>query len=211
MEGTVLQLNIGKSNQYIWNGKNERSAIGKQSVRDAFLTKNGFIGDDVEDTKHHGGPDRAVCLYPFEHYSRWEDEFNVQLMVPAFGENLTVKGLPEKDVNIGDVFQLGEAVIEVSLGRVPCSTISKHNNLSFLLKRVFDTNYTGYFFRVLEEGKVTSDAKLILKERVQQNFSVFRTTEIILHEQKNKDLAYQLLEIPQLAVEWREKLVKRLF
>jgi MOSC domain-containing protein YiiM len=210
MEAEIVQLNVGKPKNYSWKGKAERSAIGKASVEEVLLTRKGFVGDGVEDHQNHGGPDRAVCLYPFEHYLQWENEFNTKFEIPAFGENLTVTGMLEKDVFIGDIYKLGRAIVEVSLGRVPCSTISKHNGVDRLLNRVFDTGYTGYFFRVIEEGRVLEDSEITLLDRVQENISVLRSNQIILQERDNRNAAQQLILIDALAEEWKEKLRKRI-
>ena len=147
------------------NGKEMNTGICKESVIDAFLTKNGFQGDGVADLRFHGGLDRAVCIYPYDHYALWESEFKTTLPASAFGENLTVTNMLEKDVHIGDIFQVGEAVIQITQSRIPCDTITKRTNLSLLLKRMVETGYTGYLCRVLEEGIVREDSQITLLKR----------------------------------------------
>src|SRR4051794_1687958 len=122
MEAEIIQLNIGMPKEQNWRKKRGISAIGKTPIDEVKLGKDGFAGDGIADTRHHGGPDRAVCLYSYDHYSRWEHEFGTKLSIPAFGENITVAGITERDLYIGDVFQLGDAVVEITQGRVPCST-----------------------------------------------------------------------------------------
>jgi MOSC domain-containing protein YiiM len=194
--------------EYNWKDQQEISAIGKTKVTEVYLTKAGFEHDGVANTKFHGGPDRAVCLYPFEHYSLWEKEFMQKLEFPGFGENITTTGMMEDKVFIGDVFNLGEAVIEVTQGRVPCSTISKHNGIDRLLNRIIETGYTGYFFRVLEEGRITSDAEIKLLHRVQNMYSVLRGNQLLFHEKGNKVEIGEMLQLEALSTEWKDRFKK---
>jgi MOSC domain-containing protein YiiM len=194
--------------KHTWNNQEETSAIAKTMVAEAFLSKAGFVLDGVANTNFHGGPDRAVCLYPFEHYSLWEQEFKQRLEFPGFGENITTTGMKEKDIFIGDVFRLGEAIIEVTQGRVPCSTISKHNGIVRLLNRIVETGYTGYFFRVLEEGQITSDAEIKLLNRVQDKYSVLRGNQLLFHEKENVTDIEEIFQLDALSTEWKERFKK---
>lgn len=192
------------------NGKEVRTAICKQSVEEAFLTKEGFIGDGVGDLKHHGGEDRAVCIYPFEHYSLWENEFGEPLPPAVFGENLTVTNMLEKNVCIGNVYRLGESVIQVTQGRIPCSTITKRTNNPSILKRMVQTGYTGYLCRVLEEGIVREDSAITLLEAHPEKVSILEGNKIYFHKQKDIEGIKRLLAVEGLADEWKKALVIRL-
>ncbi|WP_181444658.1 MOSC domain-containing protein [Bacillus sp. 03113] len=210
MIGELITLSIGKPKDYQWKGKNVSSGIGKSIVNEVLLTKERFIGDDVANPAFHGGPERAVCLYPYEHYHFWEKEFGVKLTPPAFGENICASGMKEDDVYIGDIFSLGEAKIQITEGRVPCSTISKFNGIDPLLGRIVETCFTGYFFKVLEEGKVYNTSLLKLEERKQEQVSVLKANHIMFHQQKNVDAMEELLQISDLSQAWKEKLINRL-
>ncbi|MBT2689332.1 MOSC domain-containing protein [Bacillus sp. ISL-47] len=208
--GIIKCLSVGKPQLYYWKNKEETSGIGKGKTADAFLTKEGFIGDGVANIDFHGGPDRAVCLYPYEHYQMWEKEFKKVFNLPSFGENICVSNMLEKDVFIGDVYSLGEAMVQITQGRIPCSTISKYNGEDRLLGRIVETGYTGYFFRVLEEGRVGADSCLKLVERKQENISVLEANYILFHNRKNRTAVAELLKVQELADVWREKLEKAL-
>ncbi|OZU87009.1 MOSC domain-containing protein [Virgibacillus indicus] len=192
------------------NGKEINTGISKQTIEEAFLTKNGFQGDGVGDLKNHGGLDRAVCIYPYEHYFLWEKELGNPLPPPTFGENLTVTNMLEKDVCVGDIFQLGESIIQVTQGRIPCSTITKRTNHPSLLKRMVQTGFTGYLCRVLEEGIVRKDSKTILLESHPNKVSILYGNEIYFHKQKDIEGIKRLLAVEELADEWKEPLVNRL-
>lgn len=208
IKANLIQLNVGEPKEYVWKDQVENSAIGKSKVTEAYLSKAGFASDGVANTKAHGGPDRAVCLYPYEHYIFWEKEFGKRLSLPAFGENITTIGMTERAMYIGDVVQFGDAVIEVTQGRVPCSTISKHNGINPLLNRIVETCLTGYFFRVIKEGTIHANAELKLLDRVQENYSILRGNQILFHEQENIAAIEEMLQLKALSDEWRNRFNK---
>jgi MOSC domain-containing protein YiiM len=117
----VISVNIGSVQSGVYKGKEATSGIGKSKVdRAVFLTELGLTGDEQADLVHHGGPDKAICVYSFDHYPHWENVLNRSLSFGAFGENFTVQHLNEGDVHIGDIFQIGTAVVQISQPRVPC-------------------------------------------------------------------------------------------
>ncbi|WP_198029813.1 MOSC domain-containing protein [Bacillus sp. J33] len=206
----IISLNVGKPKPHEWKNQQTISGISKEKVENALLTKEGFIGDGVANTDFHGGPERAVCLYPYEHYEMWGKEFKKVFSPPAFGENICVSNMLEKDVFIGDIFSLGDAAIQITQGRIPCSTISKYNGEDLLLSRIVETGYTGYFFRVLKEGKVASNSLMKLEERKQEKVTVLQANFTLFHDRKNRKAVEDLLEIQELAAVWKEKLKKAL-
>ena len=192
------------------DGKEMNTGIQKEPVEEAFLRKMGFHGDGVADLRHHGGLDRAVCIYPHEHYAQWAREFERPLPDSSFGENLTVTNMLEADVHIGDIFQIGEAVIQITQGRIPCSTITKRTNLPLILKRMVETGFTGYLCRVIEEGTVRLDSKITLLEPHPKQVSILFANEIYFHNPKDIEGINRILDIPELAQKWKESLEKRL-
>ncbi|WDV06419.1 MOSC domain-containing protein [Lysinibacillus irui] len=190
-------------------GRSMITGIEKQRVQEVYLSSRGFEGDDVADKKHHGGPDRAVCLYPAEHYIQWEQELGKTLPTAAFGENLTVTNMLEAEVCIGDIYKIGDAVIQITQGRIPCSTIDRYTEANILLKRLIETGYTGFLARVLEEGTICADSKVELVEKHPARISVLYCNEVYF---KNKDaIAMQQIQaVDVLAEDWKEKLEKRI-
>lgn len=205
MEGSIIALSVGEPKGFTWKGREELSGIGKSKVQEVLLTKQGFKGDGVANLEFHGGPDRAVCVYPFEHYKQWEKEFNTKFQPPAVGENICLTNMLEKDVYIGDIFSIGDTVVQVTQGRIPCSTISKFNDIDSLLGRIVETCFTGYFFRVLNEGVIYSDSKIQLMNRIQEKISVYDANYVMFHDRKNKKVIEDILQINELASVWKEK------
>ncbi|WP_231689606.1 MOSC domain-containing protein [Bacillus sp. FJAT-27245] len=200
----IIQLAAGMPKNIESNGKKYLSAMGKEPVREAFLSREGLAGDGIANREFHGGPDRALCLYPFEHYPKWEEEFGVKLDPPVFGENITAAGMRESEVFIGDIFKIGGAIVQITQGRVPCSTISRFNSIDPFLKRVYETSLTGYFFRVLEEGVIRVDSDIVLLERNEQGITVFSATSAILHKKRDAEFLQKLVALPALAEVWRD-------
>ncbi|MCM3737111.1 MOSC domain-containing protein [Bacillus cytotoxicus] len=211
MEIELIHFSIGKPKtiQYAEN-KEMTSSICKQLVEDAFLSTDGFQGDGVADLRFHGGADRAVCVYPYEHYDLWENEFRTSLPSSAFGENVTVTHMLEQDVCIGDIYQLGDAIVQVTQGRIPCSTISKRLGIPGILPRIVETGYTGYLCRVLQEGTVRKDSQITLLERHPHQVSILFANETYFRGQKDVEGMKKIIAVPELAEDWRKSLMTRL-
>ncbi|MBB4825602.1 MOSC domain-containing protein YiiM [Sporosarcina luteola] len=207
----IVTFSIGKPKTVVYDETKEMvTGICKEQIEEAFLSKDGFHGDGVADLRFHGGPDRAVCVYPFEHYAQWEEEFEQKLPRSTFGENLTVANMLENEVYVGDIYQVGEAVIQVTQGRVPCSTINKRTGLPLIMKRMIDTGYTGYLCRVLTEGTVKSDSTITLVEQHPEKISIAYCNEIYFRGQKDVDAMKRIAAVEALAEEWRKSLQKRI-
>lgn len=206
----ICTLAVGMPKElHYGNGQSLVTGIEKREVHEVYLGTGGFEGDDVADIKHHGGPDRAVCLYPSEHYIQWEKELGKRLPLAAFGENLTVKNMLEADVCIGDIYKVGDAVIQITQGRIPCSTIDKYTEANGLLKRLIETGYTGYLARVLYEGIISKDSTIEIVERHPSRLSILHCNQVYF---KNNDpLAMRRIQtVDALAEDWKRKLEKRI-
>ncbi|WP_369903470.1 MOSC domain-containing protein [Bacillus manliponensis] len=207
----LVHFSTGKPKIVTYGEEKEMtSGICKQLTEEAFLSKDGFQGDGVADLRHHGGPDRAVCIYPYEHYELWEKEFQKPLPSSAFGENITATNMLERDVYIGNTYQLGEAIIEVTQARIPCSTISKRLDTPAILPRIVETGYTGYLCRVIKEGIVRNNSTITLLEEHPAKVSVLFCNEVYFHRRKDIDSMKKIVAVPELADVWREQLTGRL-
>ncbi|WP_052352826.1 MOSC domain-containing protein [Neobacillus dielmonensis] len=210
MNRKIMSLAVGKPKEYHWNNKKEFSGIGKSAVQAIKVEKASIVDNDVANHKFHGGPDRVVCLYPFEHYSYWEGVFQKKLILPAFGENITVTGMTEKQVCIGDIYRIGDTILQITQGRVPCISISNYNEEKQLLKKVVETTLTGYFFRVLEAGTIQFDSEITLLEKHSKEISVSFATQILFHQKEDKASIEKILTVDALAEDWRNRFLKLL-
>lgn len=210
MTTSIHSVHVGKPKTLQYNNEKYVSGVDKNHVLEAMLTKEGFIGDEVADKKNHGGLDRAVLMYSFDHYAMWNKEFQTELSLPAFGENITPYGMTEADVHIGDIYQLGEAIIQVTQSRIPCFILSKQNHIDALLSRMVATGYTGYLCRVMQEGVVKQSSTITLLERDPASVSALYCNQIYFHDRDNMEGIRKILAMEALAERWRSKLEERL-
>ncbi|WP_257349500.1 MOSC domain-containing protein [Pseudalkalibacillus decolorationis] len=188
-----------------------KSGIYKYNVSEkVYLSKVNFDGDEQADLKNHGGPDKAICVYSSEHYPYWESILQQQMMDGAFGENLTLEGITETDIYIGDRFQLGEAIVEVSQPRRPCFKLGIKWNEPKLAQYVQDTGYSGFYLRVEKEGWVTPGDPLIKTYEHPSKFSISTMNHIVYHDPDNETALERLIQLKPLASSWRKGIIKRL-
>ena len=195
----------------------ELSAIDKKPVTGPVMIRSfGIEGDMVADTRHHGGPDMAVHLYPGDHYADWDAWLGGHDLLQgpsAFGENLMTTGLTESDVQIGDRFRFGEALIEVSQARQPCWKIEHRFQRKGMVKRIVATHQSGWYFRVLEEGSAEPGASLEKVEDGHNSWSIARVFAK-LYDPGAEPTRAELEEISsldRLSDQWRDKARKALF
>jgi MOSC domain-containing protein YiiM len=174
------------------------------------LRSCGFEGDGQADLVNHGGPEKAVCVYPFDHYAHWERELGRRLEPGAFSENLTVSGAVETEVCIGDVFRVGEAVVQVSQPRTPCSKLAGKNGERLLTKWVGQTGYTGYYLRVLSEGLVSVDDAFERVENHPDRISVADVDDVIFGRSEDLGLIESLANLPEFGADGRALFAQRL-
>ena len=205
----IESLNIGLPVNEIFYGKEITTGIRKQPVSEpARLGSPGFEGDGVADKKHHGGPDKAVCVYSTEHYRYWEKSLGIKLPPAAFGENFSVSDLHEEDICIGDIFQAGTAIVQVSQPRQPCKTLAARYGRNDMVKLVVESGRTGFYFRVLYEGIVKRGDVLVLREKDPQNITVSFANRIFHHDKKNCEAIERILALPSLSESWRDSFLK---
>ena len=200
----IKALNIGLPKGELFHGKGFLTGMCKLPVAgEVFLTTRGFEGDGVGDTKHHGGGDKAVCVYGHEHYAYWISVLGSSMPGAAFGENLTVAGMAEPDVCIGDVYRIGTAVVQVSQPRQPCGTLAARYNRPDFVKLVADSGRTGFYFRVLTEGRVQAGDAITLIERDPRAVSISFANRIFYHDRGDRDGIDRVLSVPALSGSWR--------
>ncbi|MFE5389114.1 MOSC domain-containing protein [Bacillus thuringiensis] len=210
-EYQLLSLNIGLPKEVIYGGKVIHTGINKKQVKEpVYLSFVKFNGDGQADLVHHGGVDKAVCVYTGDHYPYWEKELNQDLVYGAFGENITVSGMREEDVCIGDTFELGEAIVQVTQPRQPCFKLAKKYNIPKLPLYFQETGYTGFYFRVLKEGWVSSVDTLKSLQSDPKGVSIAFANRIMHKEKQNIEGVKRILEVNALSSSWRKSFEKRI-
>ncbi|PEQ57108.1 MOSC domain-containing protein [Bacillus cereus] len=210
-EYQLLSLNIGLQKEVTYGGKVVHTGINKKQVKEpVYLSFVKFNGDGQADLVHHGGVDKAVCVYTGDHYPYWEKELNQDLVYGAFGENITVSGMSEEDVCIGDTFELGQAIVQVTQPRQPCFKLAKKYNIPKLPLYFQETGYTGFYFRVLKEGWVSSVDTLKRLQSDPKGVSVAFANRIMHKEKQNIEGVKRILEVNALSNSWRKSFEKRI-
>ncbi|MFM4910042.1 MOSC domain-containing protein [Aeromonas dhakensis] len=189
------------------------SAIHKQATTiPLWCGANGLAGDEQCDQRHHGGPDRALHYYPADHYPWWHNwQTALGLAAPrtpwqpaAFGENLSGVGLTEMQACIGDVYRLGEALIQISQPRSPCFKLNQRFGYGQMSQVMQLSGRCGWLLRVLEEGMVMPQERLELVGRPYPELTVKRTADILFNQLRNEADLLLLLENPALSPNWRK-------
>lgn len=184
------------------------SAIAKVPVSGpVWAGRFNLAGDAQADLDAHGGPEKAILAYAAEHYPRWRDELGRELPHGAFGENLTVAGLDEDSVCIGDTFAIGEAVVQVSQPRVPCFKLAYRWRIKDLTARVRRSRRAGWYLRVLEPGRLEAGAAVDLIERSYPQWTVRAAIDVEERRRRDPEAARALAACHLLTPAWREWLV----
>lgn len=181
------------------------------ATQPVWLAASGFTSDQVLDRRWHGGADRALCIYPRQHYRHWQRLFAQARFGPgAFGENLCCQGLDEEQLFIGDRLRWGQALLEVSQPRSPCVTLDRRHRIRGLSRALTQSGRTGWLCRVLEEGWVEPDAPLQLDERGASGVSVARIWRCFSAKDAEESELRQLMTLPTLAEYYRRLFRERL-
>jgi MOSC domain-containing protein YiiM len=207
----LLSLNVSRPKTIDYQGKPLQTGIFKEPVGTRLmLAVSQLEGDGQGDLINHGGADKAVCVYCAEHYAYWEDKLQRKLAYGAFGENFTVTGLLEHDVRIGDIYEVGDALVQVSQPRQPCFKLGVKHNEPQLPVLVQETGYTGYYLRVLRPGAVGAGSELRLIERDAAGITVAEANRLKYEDKQDIAGIKALLAVEALSDSWRKSFEKRL-
>ena len=191
----------------------QMSGIFKQRQTSGVkCTVDGLRGDAQGDRRVHGGPDKAVHLYPAAHYPRLAallPASNVTLAPGVLGENLSVEGIDEAMVCIGDIFTLGGVRLQISQPRRPCWKISHRLGVAPASRIVADAGLCGWYFRVLTPGQIAPDDALTLDDRPHPDAGLPRLWAVEQAHRPPLDDVRALAAIPALAHDWAQRLRQR--
>lgn len=190
-----------------------RSAIDKRPVRDAVeVGINGIVGDEQGDLRVHGGPDKAIHHYPFDHYAAWQADIGAQPLLAqpgAFGENVSTTGITEADICVGDRLRAGSVMLEVSQLRQPCWKLNDRFNTRDMARRVQHTARTGWYYRVLEGGTLRAGDTLEWLERPWPQWPLSRVLDVLYRNMLDRAALTDMLRLP-LTPSWRKLVEGRL-
>ena len=189
----------------------ETGAFKSETDEPIFLSEEGLKGDECADKKNHGGAEKALFAYSLAHYDKWQRELgNPDIKAGGNGENIAVMHMDETTVHIGDIYELGEAAIQVSQPRRPCWKPARRHQDIDLAKKIEDTGRTGWYFRVLKEGNIQAGDTFKLIERPCPEWTIARMNEVLYHNRGNIGLMENLRDSEYTPPSWKSTLDKLL-
>lgn len=208
--GTLDAVLTGKIKPF---ARNTVSGIDKTVISGSILAgKHGLEGDEQGDLKVHGGPDKAIHHYPAEHYTEWKailGEHGLLQAIGAFGENFSSHELTEKDICLGDIIQLGTALLEVSQCRQPCWKLNERFSQPEMAMMLQKTGMVGWYYRVLTPGVIQAGDTFWLQHRPFPDWPLTRVAALMFADSINAEALHQFAQLP-LTLSWRKTITRRL-
>jgi len=206
----VTSVNIGLEKEIKWNGKKIMTGIYKSPVKSIELEKTDVKYDHVIDKRYHGGIDKACYIYSEDHYEYWQSLYpDLDFEFGMFGENITVKGLNEHTVLIGDIYRIGGATVQVTQPRQPCFKLGVVFKTQNILKQFISSGFSGVYLKILEGSMVKTGDSMELIERQHNSMSVKEIYSLLYDKQPYQDDIEFALSINTLADACKKNLLKR--
>ena len=209
----LVSISVGGPRQVEWRGKTVRTSIFKDPVAGPVrVQKLNLAGDEQSDLSVHGGVDKAVYAYPSEHYAYWCEQLpEMKLPWGSFGENLTIEGLNEKTLQIGDRLSIGSAEFVVTQPRLPCFKLGVRFGRPDMVKRFQKSGRTGFYLAVLQEGVISAGDSIQVVSVGQPSVSVAEVARLYTADEAEQELLRQASELAALPEDWREYFRNRLW
>ena len=208
----LISVNVGLPRTVMSNGDPVSTGIFKEPVAGRVMLRTlNLDGDRQADLSVHGGPSKAVYAYPSEHYDYWTHEFpEMKLPWGMFGENFTTAGLLETELNVGDKFRVGSAIVMATEPRMPCYKLGIKFGRTDMVKRFMASARTGFYFAVLQEGEVGAGDTIELVETSKERFKLSDITALYTHEKHNIGLLRRAIKVEALPQSWKNYFQQRL-
>lgn len=204
----IIATNIAKPTTIVWNGKTQTTGIYKYPTKEGiYLEKEDVKGDEVSDRKHHGGIFKACYLFSENHYAYWQNLYpNLDFNYGIFGENLTVKGLDETKISVGDIYKIGTALVQVTQPREPCFKLGIRFGTQAILKQFIKHARPGTYVRVLEEGLIKPGDKMILVQAATNSLTTTQLFSLLFAKQKDQSQLALIVNNDAIPLKKRQKL-----
>jgi len=204
---------VGGPRDVQWRGKTVTTSIFKAPVAGRIrVNRLNLAGDEQSDLTVHGGVDKAVYVYPSEHYAYWREQLpDFPLPWGAFGENFTTDGLFEKDTRIGDRLRIGTAEFSVTQPRMPCFKLSIRFDRADMVKRFLQSGRSGFYLKVVQEGEVAAGDSVTFVARDEHGITVADVASLYTADGANQDLLRRASELATLPEGWRDYFRRRLW
>ncbi|WP_298533135.1 MOSC domain-containing protein [uncultured Algibacter sp.] len=204
----IVSTNIAKPTTISWNGKEVLTGIYKNPTAEPiFLGNQGVKNDEVSDRNVHGGEYKACYLFSADHYEYWKSLYpNLNWNWGMFGENLTLSGLNEKDLYIGDIYKIGSTLVQITQPRQPCFKFGVKFGSQKVLKEFINYGFSGTYVRILEEGFVKANDTMKLVQKAKKSISTWQLFQLLYKTEKNQEHIKLVINNNALPKRKRDKL-----
>jgi MOSC domain-containing protein YiiM len=209
----LISVNVGLPREITVGGKTVRTSIWKNPVQSrVHVSTLNLDGDRQSDLSVHGGVDKAVYVYPSEHYSYWRSELpDAELPWGVFGENFTSEGILEDQTRIGDRILVGSAEFMVTQPRMPCFKLGIRFNRRDMVKRFLQSKRSGFYLAVIREGETETGDAIEFTEKQETGVTITDIVNLYSVDSQNQELLRRATELPALPQSWRDYFRKRLW
>ncbi len=209
----LISVNVGLPREITAGGKTVRTSIWKYPVQGrVHASALNLDGDQQSDLSVHGGVDKAVYVYPSEHYSYWRTQLpDLELPWGAFGENFTSEGILEDQTKIGDRIRIGSTEFMVTQPRMPCFKLGLRFNRRDMVKRFLESKRSGFYLAVIREGEVQTGEAIEFTEKQEAGVTITEIVNLYTVDSQNQELLRHATELPALPQAWKDYFRKRLW
>ena len=209
----LISVNVGLPREITANGETVRTSIWKYPVQGRVHASTlNLDGDQQSDLSVHGGVDKAVYVYPSEHYYYWRTQLpDLELPWGAFGENFTSEGILEDQTKIGDRIRVGSTEFMVTQPRMPCFKLGIRFNRRDMVKRFLESKRSGFYLAVIREGEVQTGEAIEFTEKQEAGVTITEIVNLYTVDSQNQELLRHATELPALPQTWKDYFRKRLW
>jgi MOSC domain-containing protein YiiM len=209
----LIAVSVGRPREVSWRGKTVETSIWKSPVEGRVrVSTSNLEGDQQSDLSVHGGADKAVYVYPSEHYDYWRGELTgADLGWGAFGENFTSDGLLEDQIRVGDRLRVGSAEFAVTQPRMPCFKLGIRFGRADVVKRFLRSKRSGFYLSVTREGDVAAGDGIEIVARDEHGLTVTDIVNLYALDAENENLLRRASEHPSLPQSWRDYFREKLW
>ena len=209
----LLSVNVGLPREIEVNGKTVRTSIWKYPLQGrVHVSTLNLDGDEQSDLTVHGGVDKAVYLYPSEHYAYWRAQLpEAELPWGAFGENFSAEGILEDQIRIGDRLRVGSAEFIVTQPRLPCYKLGIRFKRRDIVKHFLESKRTGFYLAVLREGEVGQGDEIGYVVKQETGVTITDIVSLYSADAHNQELLRRAIDVPALPQSWKDYFQKRLW
>lgn len=208
----VISVNLGERKPVLYRGKTVFTGIFKYPVNQPIILGDSDVGGDaVVDRKYHGGINKACYIYSADHYKYWKTLYpDLDWNYGMMGENITVKGLDESSIQIGDIFYIGDCRVQVTQPRQPCFKLGIRFGSQKIVKQFMNSRFPGIYVKVIEGGKVEVGDNFSLSERLHNTIGLLEIWDLLYSKEPNHDDLEFAINFQHVPDNVKKTLIKRL-